>query len=65
MMFRLFKKKKYEFMVFEAGMAFNGWEEQLSKLQDAGWEVAGSCSTTKGSEWNSDIYMQIPLKRLV
>jgi len=61
----LSKKPKYEFMVFEAGMAFNGWKEKLSKLQDDGWEVAGTCSTTKGSEWSSDIYMQIPLKRKI
>jgi hypothetical protein len=58
------KIKKYEFYVFETGVLFTDWRDKVSKLQDDGWELAGSINSLK-TDPNKQTYLSIPFKRLI
>ncbi len=53
---------KYEFMTIQTA---NSYEDKLKKLQDEGWELAGSVAVHyHGSPTNRE-FMYIPFKRRI
>jgi hypothetical protein len=62
---RFFKRKirKYEVMSLMAHVDFV--DEQLKKLQDEGWEIAGDILLKNKDGWCRSTIFHIPLKRRV